>query len=75
MDELINLIHSELRIDETIEPATPLISSGIIDSFDVVALLSVIESHFGVEIDPESIDVESFDTPAQIFDRIESART
>lgn len=75
MDRLIDLICTELRIEESIEGGTPLISSGIIDSFDVVALLSIIETHFGVDIDPESIDVESFDTPAQMFQWIESGRT
>lgn len=75
MEQLLHLIRTELHIDEPIEAKTPLISSGIIDSFDVVALLSVIERHYGVEIHPESIDVESFDTPAHILNRIESTRT
>lgn len=75
LEEFIEVIRAELHIDEDINAETPLISAGIIDSFDVVALLAVIESRFGAEIYPESIDIETFDTPSQIFARIESVRT
>jgi hypothetical protein len=44
MDELIQLILGTTRIDEAVYPDTPLISSGMIDSFDIVALLTTFVS-------------------------------
>lgn len=74
LNEFLKLLEDELRITEPVDPDTPLLSTAVIDSFDVVALLSVIEDRYGVEIDPESIDVASFDTPTQMLERIEKAR-
>ena len=67
MGAFIELIHGAIDPGEPIDVETPLISTGIIDSFDVAALLSAIESRYGVEIRPEQIDVESFDTPRQML--------
>ena len=74
MEDLVRLISTALRISEPIDSHTPLISSGIIDSFDVVALLAIFESHYGVVIEPEEIDVERFDTPSQMLSHIDAAR-
>lgn len=73
--ELIELIGSVTDPDEAIEPDTPLLSTGIIDSFDVVALLTAIEDRFGVAINPEEVDIDWFDTPSQILNRINSGST
>ena len=74
MEDLVQLISTGLGISEPIDFDTPLISSGIIDSFDVVALLAIFESHYGVVIAPEEIDVERFDTPSQMLSQIDAAR-
>ena len=74
MEDLVQLISTGLGISEPIDFDTPLISSGIIDSFDVVALLAIFESHYGVVIEPEEIDVERFDTPSQMLSQIDAAR-
>lgn len=71
----MKLISTALRINEPIEPDTPLISSGLIDSFDIVALLAIFESHYGVAIDPATIDAEQFDTPTQMLAHVDAART
>ena len=67
MDDLLQLLRSTLQLKQPLEANTPLISSGIIDSFQVVVLLSALESRYGVSIPPESVDAETFDTPAQIL--------
>lgn len=72
--EFIDLIRAAVDPDESIGPDTPLISTGIIDSFDVVALLSAVEHHFHVVIAPEEVDIESFDTPNQMLARINTSR-
>jgi len=73
--ELIELIQEVTRLAEPIGSDTPLISSGIIDSFDVVALLAAFETHYGVEITPEEVDVTYFDTPRDILGRIRTRQS
>lgn len=73
--ELIELIQEVTRLADPIGPDTPLISSGIIDSFDVVALLAAFEMHYGVEITPEEVDVTYFDTPRDILARIRTRQS
>lgn len=74
MEDFLQLLTTTLRIEEPLERDTPLISSGIIDSFDVVTLLTMVESEYRVSIDPEDIDVETFDTPAQMLTYIDGAK-
>lgn len=70
--EFIALIHETVNPGELIEADTPLISTGIVDSFDVAALLTAVEDRFGVAIAPEDVDVDWFDTPTQMISRINS---
>ncbi len=75
MDDFLKLISTTLRIDTPIDPETPLISSGIIDSFDVVTLLTMFENEYGVSISPEQIDVERFDTPTQMLSYVDGSQS
>lgn len=68
----IRFIFDVVDPEEMIEANTPLLSTGIIDSFDVTALLGAIEDTYGVVIDPEEVDVDTFNTPAQMLSRIEA---
>jgi acyl carrier protein len=74
MDELIALIRDELELGEPVDAATPLISSGLVDSFGVPALLSALEEHYGVRIESDEIGADNFDTPAQMLALVESKR-
>lgn len=62
----MQLIAQNAELDGPFDEDTPLISSGMIDSFDLVNLVSAIEEHFGVDIPVEEIDVATFDTPRQM---------
>lgn len=68
----IGFIFDVVEPEEEIQADTPLLSTGIIDSFDVTALLGAIEDTYGVVIDPEEVDVDTFDTPVQMLSRIEA---
>lgn len=70
MDELLDLLKSSLDLGDAIDSDTPLISSGLVDSLGVAILVTELQSHYGVVIDPEEIGAESFDTPEQILARI-----
>jgi acyl carrier protein len=70
MEKLLQLVSGCMQDPVAIDADTPLLSSGLIDSLGVVVLLTEIEAGFGVIIEPEEVDVASFDTPRQIWDRL-----
>lgn len=72
MNDLTTLIRKEMNITVTLEPDTPLISSGFINSFRVTRLLVVLENHYQVAIEPAEIGVDNFDTIEQIYRLIQS---
>jgi len=57
-----------------LEITSPLISSGIIDSFDIVTLIDKFELEFRVKLQFENIDLEDFDTPQNIAQIIYSRK-
>jgi D-alanine--poly(phosphoribitol) ligase subunit 2 len=73
MEELLQVLNDALGLDQEVRPDTPLISSGLVDSFGVIGLLGDLEAHYGVVIEPEEVDAETFDTPQQILDRLQRA--
>jgi acyl carrier protein len=70
MEDLLDVLRGSLGLDEELGPDTALISSGLVDSFGVIGLLGDLESHYGVVIEPEEVDAETFDTPRQILARL-----
>jgi acyl carrier protein len=71
MNELITLIRTELKIETELDPTTPLLSSGIVDSLNVVVLLTAVEEHYGIDIDEAAVTAETFDTAEQILDQVQ----
>ncbi len=55
-----------------IDPNEPLISSGLIDSFNLVDLALYVEDTFGVHIDDTELNADTFDTLAQLTNLIRS---
>jgi acyl carrier protein len=49
-----------------IAPDTPLISTGLLDSFGVVSLLGALETDFKIDIDVNTVDLGRFENPATI---------
>lgn len=73
MQQLIELIQQTLHIDLALAEDTPLLSSGLVDSFGLVVLLGAIEEEYDVTLDESELGVDTFDTPAQIRERIRMA--
>ena len=72
MDELLEAVTDV--VGQPVSATTPLISSGIIDSFGVILLLATLEERFGVMIDPAEVSVETMDTAEGILQIVESRR-
>jgi acyl carrier protein len=52
---------------------TPLMSTGLLDSFTIVTVLSALERTFSVDFDVATIDFEQLETPATIARLCEDA--
>jgi acyl carrier protein len=66
MDAILRILRDDLGIASLVDGDTPLISSGVIDSFHVAALLAALEAHYKVRIEPAEIGVDNFDTAGQM---------
>ena len=61
MDELMEIL-SELRPDVDFENETALITDGVLDSFDIVALVGELNDAFDIEIKPNNLVPENFNS-------------
>jgi acyl carrier protein len=74
-EELRQYILSEFLPGEkasNLQDDTPLRSSGILDSLATVRLVSFVEEHYGIEVEPHEAGVENFETINLITEFIES---
>jgi len=58
--------------NRTLAPDEPLISSGVIDSFNLVDLAIFAEDAFGVHLDDMELNVDHFDSLDQLAELIHS---
>lgn len=71
MDAIFKILRDELGLGQPIRGDTALISSGLIDSFHIAALIAALESHFNIRIDPADVGADNFDTVQQIHGYIQ----
>lgn len=67
--DLLGKISDDLAVDMSVElsESSELLMSGIVDSLGVMNLVTWIEDHLQVEIDPGDVVIENFETPAAIM--------
>jgi acyl carrier protein len=66
--ELVDFIVTNLGVDEDdIADETPLLSSGLVDSFGMVELLVFVEGQTGASIDAGDVNLENFDSVQRIL--------
>ncbi|WWR19231.1 phosphopantetheine-binding protein [Lachnospiraceae bacterium JLR.KK009] len=71
MKEQLMEILKDLRADVDFEKEKKLIDDGILDSFDIVTLVSELNSEFDVEINVMDLEPENFNTVAAMMELIE----
>jgi acyl carrier protein len=67
--EVLQFIQKTFRAQVALTPVendTPLFSSGIVDSFGVLEVISFLEDTFEIEIDMTQHDLSAFDTVRKI---------
>lgn len=66
-EDFRQFLTDELGVEsDDIQVDTPLFSSGLIDSFSLVTLMTFIESSGEVSISPEDVTLENFDSIERI---------
>lgn len=70
MEKLIEILR-ELHDDVDFESEEALVDDGIIDSLDIVTLVTEINDRFDVSIPPEEIIPENFNSAAALYALIE----
>lgn len=58
---------------EEIADGTPLFTSGLVDSFTFVGMVSLVELRLGRTLDPEEVTIENFDSLRRIAHFVERA--
>ena len=73
MEKLLDILKG-IRPDVDFENEEALIDDGILDSFDVVSIISEIDDKFGVQIRITELDPENFNSVQSIWELIQSLR-
>ena len=73
MNELLEILN-ELRPDIDFSKENQLVSGGIFDSFEIIALTEEISDTFGVIIKPKQLTAENFDSVDAMMKLIESLK-
>ena len=70
MEELMEILE-ELRPDVDFENETGLIDNGILDSFDIVSLVTALNDAYDIEIRPNNLVPENFNSRDAILALVE----
>lgn len=66
MDDLLRIM-SEIRPDVNFSVATRLIDDDILDSFDIISIVSEINDTFGIEITVNDLVPENFNSAESLY--------
>lgn len=73
MEQLLQILQG-IRPDVDFENETALIDDGILDSFDVVSIISELDDAFGVQIRISELDPENFNSAESIWNLVQSLK-
>ncbi len=70
MEELLNIL-KDIHADVDYDTCTTLIDDGILDSFDIISIITEVSSEFDVQIPANEIVPENFNSAASLWKLIE----
>lgn len=71
MEKLLELLKN-IRSDVDFENEKLLVDDGILDSFDIVSIISALDDEFGVQVRITELDPENFNSVEAIWNLIQS---
>lgn len=69
MERLLSIL-SEIKPDVDYSTEKSLIDDGILDSFDIISLISELNDYYGVQIGMDDLTPENFNSIDAIYDLI-----
>lgn len=66
MDKLLKIL-KEINQDIDFEKETALVDDGIFDSLEIFSIVTELEEKFHVEVDPEDVTAENFNSAENIW--------
>lgn len=70
MEKLLTILN-RVKPEVDFKSAFDLVDEGVLDSIDIVSIISEIESVYGIEIDPDEIDPDNFQSASAMLEMIE----
>lgn len=70
MEQLLELLKA-VKSDIDFEKETDLVDEGLLDSLEIVTIIDSIEETFGIEINPDDIDPDNFQSAETMWKMIE----
>jgi acyl carrier protein len=68
--KVIEYLKEEIGIDAGIAEDDPLFSTGTVDSFDLVRILSFLKEQYGLELSPLEVSLDNLDSVARISELV-----
>ena len=73
MEKLLEIL-KQVRSDVDFENETALVDDGILDSFDIVSIISELDDAFGVQIRIAELDPENFNSAQAIWELVQKLK-
>ena len=73
MEKLLEILKG-IRPDVDFENETSLIDDGILDSFDVVSIISELDNEFDVQVRITELDPENFNSAESIWNLVQELK-
>lgn len=70
MEELLQILRM-IRSDVDFENEQKLIDDGILDSFDIISIVSELNDHYSIEINVNDLEPDNFNTVQAIMSLVE----
>lgn len=70
MEKLLEILKG-IRPDIDFENEDALIDDGVLDSFDVVSIISELDDEFGVQVKISELDPENFNSVESIWEMVQ----
>ena len=70
MEELLNIL-AEIKVDVDFETEDKLIDDGILDSFDILQIISALNDEYDISIPASEIIPENFNSAETLWDMVQ----
>ena len=75
MKEQLLALLDDVRPDVDFSAEQQLMDDGVLDSFDIISIVSAIEEKFGIEVGEDDLETENFNSVDAILALIEKLRS